>query len=452
MDCISCPSGFNVKIRSKAIFYILLYLIAIVTPLIGIIIFNPNTEEGFLDNLGMSFAILGFTILSFQFILSTRIKWFERPFGLDIILYFHRAMAIFAVFLLLIHPILLSAGSKGFSLLYRLDVSPFIWTGRGVLILLLIIIFISMYRVTIRMDFQRWLRAHSTLSIIIVLGGFLHSFFIGMDFEQLPMQILWIFLLVQALFFYVYHRNLRLKRLHRNIYRVVDVVQESHNVYTLKFQPSKGTAPLQYLPGQFHFITLHREDFQPVEEHPFTISSSPSQKDIISSTIKFSGDFTSTIHQTKPGHKVLIDGAYGRFSYTLFPEENKLVFIAGGIGITPFRSMLYHMRDTRSDKAVRLIYANRTQKDIVFFEELAELEKEDLPNLKVTHILSKPDENWTGQTGKLSGERIKQLCENDFYNLSFYICGPPGMTDKLALELRHSGIHYSQIHLEKFSF
>ncbi|NOX67029.1 MAG: ferredoxin reductase family protein [Chlorobi bacterium] len=400
----------------------------------------------------MSFALLGFTILSLQFILSARIKWFERPFGLDIILHFHRAMAIFAVFLLLIHPILLSAGSKGFSLLYELDVSPFIWIGRIVLILLLLIIFISMYRVTIQMDFQRWLRAHSTLAIIILLGGFIHSFFTGMDFEQFPMKIIWILLLAQALFFYVYHRNFRLRRLHRNFYRVVDVVQESHNVYTLKFQPSKGTEPLQYLPGQFHFITLHREEHQLVEEHPFTISSSPSQKDIISSTIKFSGDFTSTIHQTKPGHKVLIDGAYGRFSYTLFPEENKLVFIAGGIGITPFISMLLHMRDTHAKKEVRLIYSNRTQKDVVFLKELAELEKETFPNLKVTHILSKPDENWTGQTGKLNGERIKQLCESDFYSLSFYICGPPGMTDKLASELQHSGIHYSQIHLEKFSF
>ncbi len=440
------------KIRSKAFFYILLYFTAIVTPLVAVIIFNPKTEEGFFDNLGMSFALLGFTILSLQFILSSRIKWFERPFGLDIILRFHRAMAIFAVFLLLIHPLLLSAGSQGISLLYGLDVSTFIWIGRVVLILLLIIIFISMYRVTIQMDFQRWLRAHSTLSIIILLGGFSHSFFTGMDFEQNPMKIIWVLLLAQALFFYVYHRNFRLRRLHRNFYRVVDVVQESHNVYTLKFQPSKGTEPLQYLPGQFHFITLHREAHMPVEEHPFTISSSPSQKDIISSTIKFSGDFTSTIHQTKPGHKVLIDGAYGRFSYTLFPEENKLVFIAGGIGITPFRSMLHHIKDTHAEKEVMLIYSNRTQKDIVFLEELTELEKDLFPNLKITHILSRPSESWTGQTGKLNGERIKQLCESDFYSRSFYICGPPRMTDKLASELQHSGIHYSQIHLEKFSF
>ncbi len=440
------------NIRSKAYFYILLYLTAVITPLIAVIIFNPETEEGFFDNLGMSFALLGFTILSLQFILSSRIKWFERPFGLDIILRFHRAMAIFAVFLLLIHPLLLSAGSRGFSLLYGLDVSPFIWTGRGVLILLLIIIFISMYRVTIRMDFQRWLRVHSTLAIIILLGGFIHSFFTGMDFEKFPMKVIWILLLAQAMFFYVYHRKFRLKRLHRSVYQVVDVVQESHNVYTLKFQPSKGAEPLQYFPGQFHFITLHREENQPVEEHPFTISSSPSQKDIISSTIKFSGDFTSTIHKTKPGHKVLIDGAYGRFSYTLFPDENKLVFIAGGIGITPFRSMLHHMRDTHAEKEVRLIYSNRTQKDIVFLEELNELEKETFPNLKVTYFLSNPGENWKGQTGKLNGERIKELCESDFHSLSFYICGPPGMTDKLASELQRSGIHYSQIHLEKFSF
>ncbi|HIE26514.1 TPA: hypothetical protein EYP66_04440 [Candidatus Poribacteria bacterium] len=88
-----------------------------------------------------------------------------------------------------------------------------------------------------------------------------------------------------------------------------------------------GRSNLPLLPGQFHFIKLYREGGLPVEEHPFTISSSPTEKGFVSSTIKESGDFTATIGQTKPGDTASVQGPYGRFCNG--DLENKAFYICG---------------------------------------------------------------------------------------------------------------------------
>jgi len=205
------------------------------------------------------------------------------------------------------------------------------------------------------------------------------------------------------------------------------------------------------LPGQFHFIKLYRGTGLPVEEHPFTISSSPTEDGFVSSTIKESGDFTATIGKTKPGDTAIIQGAYGRFSYVLHPEEQELVFIAGGVGITPLMSMLRHMRDTRTDKDVLLLYGNKTENDIVFRGELSEIEAGGYPHLKVVHILSQAGDEWRGETGFVDKEKIERLCNGGLGTKAFYVCGPPIMMDKVIRTLRTLGIPNRRIHHERFS-
>lgn len=113
------------------------------------------------------------------------------------------------------------------------------------------------------------------------------------------------------------------------------------------------------------------------------------------------GDFTSTIKETRAGDRAAVHGAFGRFSYALHPEERDLVFIAGGIGITPLISMLRHMRDTRDDRSVLLFYANPAEDRIVLRRELEEIENGRHPMLKLVHALSHPDEGWSGERGQI---------------------------------------------------
>jgi predicted ferric reductase len=206
-----------------------------------------------------------------------------------------------------------------------------------------------------------------------------------------------------------------------------------------------------YQPGQFQFITLHRSGGLPVEEHHWTISSSPAQKEYIGSTIKESGDFTSTIGKTAAGDTATVEGPFGRFSYTYYPQDKEYVFIAGGIGITPLISMLRHMRDTGKDAKVLLIYANRAQKDIVFRSELAEMEAGSRPRLTAVHVLSRPEPGWTGRSGRLDPDGIAELTGRDSAEKAYYVCAPPALARVVVGGLRSMGVPYSRIRSEEFS-
>ncbi len=231
-----------------------------------------------------------------------------------------------------------------------------------------------------------------------------------------------------------------------------EVRREADRVWTVVMEPSPGDAVPDYLPGQFQFITFHRGRGLPEEEHHWTISSSPTRKTEISSTIKDLGDFTGTIRHTRPGDTATVHGPFGRFSYCLHPEDTDLVFIAAGIGITPVMSMLRHMRDSGSTLPVLLIYANKRQDDIVFREEIDEIGKGGRPSLRAVHVLSRPNEGWTGETGRVDREKIERFCEGRLEGRSFYLCGPAGLV-KTALEnLRAMGVSGRRMRVEIFSF
>jgi predicted ferric reductase len=120
-----------------------------------------------------------------------------------------------------------------------------------------------------------------------------------------------------------------------------------------------------YAPGQFQLIRFHGR-LTGGAEHPFTIASSPARQAGISLTIKESGDFTKDIGLVRPGDFATVHGPFGRFSHTFHRDEQDLVFVAAGVGITPHISMLRYMSDLREPRRVLLVYASRTPADILF--------------------------------------------------------------------------------------
>ena len=289
------------------------------------------------------------------------------------------------------------------------------------------------------------------LAPVIIVFGFAHSWNIGSDLYNTPMRVLWVIMPVISIVLFLYHRFLRPFVLSRSAYEVVEVKEEAEKVWTVKMKPPLGRDVFGYLPGQFQFITFKRRKGLPIEEHHWTISSSPNEKNYVGSTIKALGDFTATIGETKTGDKAVIHAPFGRFSYVLHPDEKSFVFIAGGIGITPIMGMLRHMRDSKSTMPVVLLYGNRHEKDIVFKIELEEIEKGGHPVLKVVHVLSKPDENWNGETGYIDQEKIEKYC-GVLKGKGFYVCGPPGLVKKTIKNLRDLGVKDKRIHVELFSF
>lgn len=442
------------SIKQAALIRILLYATVVMTPLVVATLFGRPSPLGFLFELGRSCALVAFPIVCMQFILSARLKWVEHPFGLDVLYLFHRAMAIFAMSLLLLHPLLLAAGGPGSALLLELDMPWYIWAGRAGLLLLLIHGAVSLFRLTLRLEFERWRFLHNLFAAVILVFVFVHSWNAGADLDLLPMRILWVGLFLAAALAFVYHRSprlLRQRKLRRHAYRVEEVRQETHNTWTLKLRPPDDEPCYDYLPGQFQFLTLQRGNHLPVEEHPFTISSAPTEQGYVTSTIKASGDFTATIGETKPGDSAVVQAPFGRFSYLLHPEEKDLVLIAGGVGITPLMSMLRHMRHTQAHLEVLLIYANKAEQDIVFRKELAELEGGESPRLKVVHVLSRAGENWSGEVGHVDAEKIQRLCGEKLVGKAFYVCGPPAMIQAVIKSLQKLGVPEDRIHFERFS-
>ncbi len=117
-------------------FYTVVYVLIVISPLGLIFLTGPATDKSMLYELGKAFALMGFMLICLQFILSSRRKWIERHYGLDMIFRWHKAMAILAGVLILAHPALLAAGSGHFSLLTSFSLPWYILLGKAGLLLL----------------------------------------------------------------------------------------------------------------------------------------------------------------------------------------------------------------------------------------------------------------------------------------------------------------------------
>lgn len=429
---------------------VIIYALAITAPVIASAFQRPSDIDPFPVELATRFALLGLSILLMQFVVSARIKWAERPFGLDEIFRFHKAMAVFATLLLIGHPLLLATGEDGWKL-FTGHQPWVVQIGKVTLGLLIVLVIISFFRTAIRFEFQKWRITHDIVAGLVFIIGFIHGFKQSGDLERDAARALLSALLLAAAIAYTYHMLIIPILARRRSYKVTAVRQETHDVWTIEAAPAQGGQVFDYKPGQFGFLTLYRQFSPHSEEHPFTISSSPAARDNLTFTIKESGDYTSTIGSTKPGDSAAIQGAFGRFSYAFHPGERDIVFIAGGIGITPLISMLRYMRDTNADVDAQLIWFNKTEKDIAFREELTGMQSKGRLRLKITHILSKPDKSWRGETGYADRDKLARLIGENITAKSYYVCGPAPMMSIVTKALLGLNVPASKIYYERFA-
>lgn len=429
----------------------LAYALVVLAPLILLGFIRPETDHSFVYTIGKNLALVGFAIFAMQFVVSARLKWIERPFGLNLLFSFHKTMAVVASLLVLSHPLLLILGGGKRSLVLGPEVNWHIWLGRFAMVVILFHVLLASFRLIIRLNYQTWRFIHNVIALVFLPLAFLHSWKAGGDLQLPAMRVLWVVLFASAAGAYFWHRVVRPLKLRHDVYLVTDVRKEAGGVWTIALTPPAGAARFDFMPGQFHFLTFRRAAHLPVEEHHWTISSSPTETGLLRSTIKESGDFTATIGETKPGDTAVVYGPFGRFSYVLYPEEKDLVFIAGGIGITPLMGMLRHMHATHAERCVTLIYGNTGETDIVFCDELAEMERIGIVSLKVVHVLSKPSKEWRGERGRLDKAIVTRLCGPLHADRAFYICAPPAVMNQTIRVLRRGGVPPGRIHFERFS-
>ena len=212
-----------------------------------------------------------------------------------------------------------------------------------------------------------------------------------------------------------------------------------------------GGQPFDYRPGQYvsyQLDALALPDPRGPNRH-FTISSSPTEKGIVMFTTKMRGSgFKETLRSAPLRYELSMGTPAGRF---VIPEgeTRQYVFIAAGIGVTPFRSILRHAADSNNSINVLMLYFNHAAADIVFRQELEGIASQ-IPTFSLIHILSEPERNWTGERGRLD-ERLLRKYISDINHFLYWISGPPPLVQAYKGLLKEIGVADEAVRTDSFT-
>lgn len=226
--------------------------------------------------------------------------------------------------------------------------------------------------------------------------------------------------------------------------KLVKKVDESKDTKSFIFESSELTS---WIPGQYIDLILTKLNYPDTKGNTrdFTISSSPTEGDLIQITTKIreGSGYKKTLDELKIGEFLQAKDPHGSFLFDPTVNNKNNVFLAGGIGITPFRCFIKFNIDKKLNIPIHLIYSNTNEDEITFKKELEILDKEnDL--LKIDFIVS-------GQQGHLDELKLKGLLPNNIYLDSiFWIVGPPTFVSAMEDILKNLGVASDKIRVERF--
>ena len=204
----------------------------------------------------------------------------------------------------------------------------------------------------------------------------------------------------------------------------------------------------KFKPGQYLFITLLNPpylDSRGAMRH-FSIVNAPGEGEIVMATRRGVSAFKKTFQEVPVGTEVELGPIEGGF---LLPEETDrpLVFMAGGIGITPFMSMISYVILNKLPYQITLIYSNRSKRSTAFFKDLQAISKEN-SNIKVIFTMT-DDEDWQGENRRIDARFIQDHLDN-LNEYIYYIAGPEVMVEAIVKDLEEAGVASKSIKKERF--
>jgi ferredoxin-NADP reductase len=219
------------------------------------------------------------------------------------------------------------------------------------------------------------------------------------------------------------------------------VVPRTYDVKSFIFKKPEGMA---YKAGQWMYVNIKVGGVTKL--HHFTISSSPTEDYLMFTKKITDSPYSQTLDRMTGGEWFRLWGPYGTFTFS--GEYPKLGFLSGGIGITPLRSILQYIVDKKLPTDVKMLYANHTEADIVFRDELEQMQQQDR-NIEIKNVLTR-EPGWKGLKGHINSAMIKEQIP-DYRERVFYICGPPSMNAALSKELKALGMPDDKIKIEEFT-
>ena len=224
---------------------------------------------------------------------------------------------------------------------------------------------------------------------------------------------------------------------------VKEIISRTIDVSSFRFSRPSG---FTYKPGQYMLVTIRKDDKELI--HPFSFSSSPTEEGYIEFTKKFTAnEYSIALKTLKPGDWARIDAPYGQFTFE--GEYPKIALLTGGIGITPFRSIVKYCTDIQLNTDIVLAYGCRSPSDIAFRNEFEQMQAKN-KNLHVVFTVNEPNGDWKGPVGNITADFVKKNMP-DYKERMFFACGPPGMVQAMINLVKELGVPETQLKLESFA-
>ena len=391
------------------------------------------------NNQGEYYSTLLMGMIAFNIILSCRFYFFEKIFsGLDKVYVVHKYTGYFTIVLLLLHDAFIR-GSRmhvtGFFSFAKDVANPLLWA-------FLISVFISalphipVVNKILKIPYHIWKYTHYLMGVLFLIGIY-HS--VGVNTltfsnDTLSVYMYIVYVLGFAAFLYkTFFYNL----IKNNREYAIDNIKDFGDTIEITMSPM-GDKSIKNKAGQFAFFKFSEKEIE--EVHPFTISNFIKEDNKIRLSIKSLGDWTSKLKSNITlGTRVSVDGPYGKFNSEK-ENNNTEIWIAGGIGITPFLAFLQDYKiNNNLNKKINFVWSVKNESEAIYKEEI----EKDLPS-NINFILHD-----TSKVGYFKFENLKDkftISENP----KVYICGPAMMRESIIENAKELGV--KDFHFEEFNF
>ncbi len=394
---------------------------------------------------------VAFVLFSCQLLLAARLRWLDQWVSQDRLYVLHGVLAVVALVVVWTHGILVTWGHEGESALKEAGEIArllFLLTTIGGALLLGTVWLeripgYAKLRQGIRRVFHlryHWCVWLHNLAIVAVTVMLVHILLLKAS-TLVPFKVICVLLYAVTVGTHLYHRFLR--RWFLPVWRCKEAVRVDGAVHTLRFTPESGEG-MPSVAGQFAYLSVDLPGLR--EPHPFTIAGNRDGE--VEFDVKAVGDWTQGLAAVTAGSEARLHGPFGAFTMAEIGSVSPLLFLAGGIGITPLLAMVRELAATDSQRRVRLIWSVREEQDAFARDELDELAGR-LPNLSITVWVS----HGPGGRGWLDAAALGTLLEGtDLARTEAFLCGPPPFMDAMARNLGGLGLPKAQVHRERFGF
>ena len=463
-DAIAAPRTRRARLRQEYVFAVIFWGVAAGLFVFWIFIWAKGGEDqasGFVyqntgqlfQNIGRITALEGGYLALIEVLLLARLPFVERLIGFDRLTNWHRWNGHAVLWLVLAHVVFSVWGyakadqafvpGETFGDKYWAYMTDGIFPGMIIATvgtILLIAVAVTSYAVARRhVKYELWYAIHFTAYAAIALA-FFHEVPAGNELVHNPIQAeyTWDAAAAAATALVIWYRLLwPILQNRRYRLRISEIVEEGPGIWSLRIS-GRGLSRYGARAGQFFFWRFLAPGFW-YTQHPFSISEAP-KGDSFRITVKALGDHTARLGRLKVGTRVLAEGPFGVFTSDTRTRE-KVLLIAGGIGITPVRALLEEFRGD-----VVTVYRALTERDLVLRDEIDDLVRRN--GGKVEYIVG--DHATPEGQRLLTPDHLKEIVP-DVAEREIYACGPPAMLALIERTLHRADLHGRHVHIERFA-